>query len=84
MKIKTTIASVAECDRLVVELEVWGVEIVPLLRVSMEGDEPMVEFDTASDGGRARARVVVPLAEFVPALRRAEMELRSAYAPNRP
>lgn len=80
MKIRTTIASVPENDRLVVELEVWGLEVVSLLRVSMEGDEPMAEIDTASDAGGARARVMVSLAELVEALGRAEMELRSAYA----
>lgn len=58
-QVNVTVASPPEYERLVVEVESRGGEqIISLLRVTMDGDEPMVEFDSR-DG--SRRRVVVSL-----------------------
>lgn len=71
--VQVAVASPPEYERLVIEIEVGGFRLV---RVSMEGDQPFVEFD-ASEGGRHR--MLIPLSRFVEALGQAEAELRRTY-----
>lgn len=76
-ELQVTIASPPDYERLVANVETCGTRILRLVRVTMEGDEPMAEFDAIDDGV---TRVVVSLSALQAALQRAETELRSTYA----